>query len=245
MSRFYISPGSVSGNRIVVRGRQRHHAVDVMRLSEGSEIVVFDGTGNEYRGVIEAITSEEIQAVLVASRRVAVTQKPAVTLAQAIPRREKMNTIVVKGTELGVDEILPFVCDRSVVTFTRERATKKVQRWKAIAVEASKQCGRAALPAVHRPVTFREVCDRMAGYSLAVIPCLADDSVVLKKVLDTAAQPSSVLMCIGPEGGFTPGEIALAVERGAVPVSLGPWILKCDTAACTTLSIIRHHYLSG
>jgi len=240
MSRFYVNPASVLGKKIYAEGEVGHHIIDVMRLGEGDSVTVFDGTGKEYKGTIASTGNKR---VVIDILEINTTEKDSIvniSLAQAIPKKDKMDMIIQKATELGAVEILPFESSRTIVRARGERRQRKIERWRKIALEASKQCGRAELPKVADVVRFEAVLGLLPEYDLAVMPCLSGESIPLKSALRNVNKPKKVLAIIGPEGGFTEDEIEKAGGKGAVLVSLGGLVLRSDTAAIATLSILNH-----
>lgn len=242
MSRFYVRPERVKGSRIYVDKEESHHIIDVMRLREGDSITAFDGTGKEYAGTIHSIKDKEViidvSKINIADKRRSVS----IALAQSIPKKDKMDLIVQKATELGIDEIFPVESSRTVVRPRDERKRHKIERWQKIAVEASKQCGRTELPKIRDIVRFDAVLDFISKYDLAIMPCLSERAVAFKEALKNLNRPEKILVIIGPEGGFSKEEIASAGAKGSVLVSLGNLVLKSDTAAIAALSILNHEF---
>ncbi len=251
MSRFYVSPESVKGEKIYVEKEESHHIVDVMRLREGDAVTVFDGTGKEYRGTIASTENKRVIIDVTDVNSVSKKQTVSISLAQAIPKKDKMDLIIQKATELGVEEILPVESARTVVKPKGERRQRKIERWQKIVVEASKQCGRTELPKVREIVRFDAILDYIPKCDLVIMPSLSKKAISLKSVLppkadqpqaeENVTKPKKILVIIGPEGGFSEDEIARAAEKGAVLVSLGNLTLRSDTAAIATLSIINYH----
>lgn len=243
MSRFYVSPNSVKDGKIYVEREGCHHIIDVMRLGKGDGVVVFDGTGKEYVGKIGSVNNKRVIIDILKTRIVDRRQSVRISLAQAIPKKDKMDLIVQKATELGIDEIVPFESSRTVVKSKGERSGHKIERWFKIAIEASKQCGRSRVPKVQNIAHFNSVLDDIPKYGLAIMPCLADNkTTLLKSALKKVSKPDNVLVIIGPEGGFSEDEIDKANARGAVLVSLGDLVLRSDTAAIAAISILNHEF---
>lgn len=244
MSRFYVKPESVKDTRIYVEKEESHHIIDVMRLSEGDRIVVFDGTGREYAGEIESIANKRV-VINILERRSSKKKHPvSISLAQAVPKRDKMDLIVQKTTELGVDEIIPVETARTIVRLKGKRRDFKIGRWEKIAVEASKQSGRADLPEIKEITPFEKIIESIDRFDIAIIPCLSEKAISIKSALEKAKRPKRALVIIGPEGGFSDDEIRRAAEKGALPVTLGPLVLKSDTAAIAAVSILNHEFSS-
>lgn len=238
MTRFYVPRDSILKGIIHIRGHEAHHAKDVMRLKVGDEIVVFDGSGYEYVGVIDGMDRKDIIAKINKTIKKQVdTFKLA--LAQAIPKLNKMDLIVEKSTELGVGRIIPIITARTVVEIDAVREEEKIGRWKRLAVEASKQCGRITIPEIDEIGSFEDSLSHIKDYELAIIPCLHRSTEKLKGVLKSKVA-KSVILFIGPEGDFTEDEIKAARSMGAKPVSLGKEVLRSETAAITALSVLNY-----
>lgn len=238
MTRFFVPRDSILKDIIHIRGREAHHARDVMRLDVGDEITVFDGTGYEYAGVIDKIDKKDIIAKI--SKRIKKELDTfRLALVQAIPKLNKMDLIVEKSTELGVERIIPVVTARTAVKIDTLSESGKVGRWKKLAVEAAKQCGRVTVPEINEIENLEDSLLHIKDYELAVIPCLEEDTEKIKDVLRSRVVKSAILF-IGPEGDFTEGEIKMAKSMGARPVSLGKEILRSETAAVTALSVLNY-----
>jgi 16S rRNA (uracil1498-N3)-methyltransferase len=172
-----------------------------------------------------------------------------IVLGQAIPKGKNMDLIVQKAVEIGAAEIAPIISDRTIVQLDSESASQKQTKWQQIAIEAAKQSGQNWLPCVHAPkklAEFFSASDQV--FDLRLIGSLQPDAQHLKKILEThssehADRPGSVLMLIGPEGDFTPAELALARRHGCQPITLGPIILRVETAAIYCLSVLSYELL--
>ena len=245
--RFYVSPENINSSEISINGKEAHHIVDVMRLSPGDGVVVFDGEGKEYEGIIKQGSGQRVLIKINNVKRLKEQRQVKITLAQAIPRKARMDYLVQKCTELGVEQIIPLSTSRTVVKLSGLRLVSRCQRWQRIATEASKQCGRIEVSRIREVNDFKNVVAQIKSYDLALIPCLDSQSKDLKKALDSykkagPVKPIEIIVFIGPEGGFTPEEISLARGAGAVPVSLGENVLKSDTAAVVSLAIVNYEF---
>ncbi len=236
MSRFYISPGSVAKDRVVVRGKELHHAKDVMRLKEGDAITVFDGTGKEYSGMIERVRKDELTAKILKVSH-AGPERCMLTLIQAVPKSDRMDLIVEKATELGAARIIPVVTARTIVRPAGR--TPKLERWRKIAVVAAKQCGRITVPEISSVIDFEDSLSYIRDHGISLMPCLHERNRTLKEVLRGKTADSAAVF-IGPEGDFTASEVKDAVGAGAIPVFLGREVLRSETAAITVLSILNY-----
>ncbi len=238
MSRFYVPPECVAGGKIIIRGEELHHAKDVMRLAVGDGIVVFDGTGKEYHGVVLKVDKERM-AVEIKKTVERKSEGCRLILVQALPKSDKMDLIVEKATELGVSTIIPITTERTVVRPDAKKGSLKAERWKKIALVAAKQCGRTTIPEVMPITGFEGSLKLLSGAEAKFIPCLYDDTRALKDVLK-GLRVRSAAVFIGPEGDFTEKEISAAKDAGAIPVSLGQEVLRSETAAICALSVLNY-----
>jgi 16S rRNA (uracil1498-N3)-methyltransferase len=248
MHRFYIAPENWNTDALVLRESEVHHARDVLRLEPGERVVVFNGRGHEVTAEIKKVTREEIQLRKLHEARV--PPLPCqIALAQAISKGRNMDLIVQKAVELGAAEIAPIISDRTIVHLENREAARKQAKWQQVAIEAAKQCGQNWLPTVLKPRKLADFFDAGASLQLRLIGSLQSDAMHLKTVLaeyerEHQARPKSILMCIGPEGDFTPAELNLARSYGCRPITLGPIILRVETAAIYCLSVLSYELLA-
>jgi len=236
--RIYCPSTKIIRDKIVILDPcQIHHLSSVRRLKKGDRVVVFDGESQEYECVIDSIAKDKAELSVVKTRK-AVPVKLDLTLACALPKKVKMDYIIEKTVELGVDRIIPIKTERTIVEYSPEKAKEKLKRWQAIAIEASKQCGRIKLPQIEPISEFNKVVTQAKDYKLAVIPYLGLDNKPLKDIFHDF-RPASVIIFIGPEGDFSPREIKLAKENGCIGASLGDLVLKVDTAAISVIAFSR------
>jgi 16S rRNA (uracil1498-N3)-methyltransferase len=240
MSRFFISPKFIKDNNALIAGEEAHHVLDVMRLKRGDALQFFDGTGKVYYGRIVNAHSKEVRVEIERVREDMVTSNVEVTLVQALPRKNRMECIVEKCTELGVNTIIPIHTHRAVVKLDRKRAASRHERWQRIAQEASKQCGRTRVPQVKGLTSWHDVLSFISEYDLGMLACLSEGTQNLRNVLGLHKEAKRVIMLIGPEGDFTPSEIDQACNAGCIPVSLGENVLKSDTAAISMLAVVNY-----
>jgi 16S rRNA (uracil1498-N3)-methyltransferase len=252
MHRFYLDPRDWSS--ATLRGSEAHHARAVLRLKPGDRIVLFDGRGREATGKITGVHSDSVE-VCVLQEIVTPPLRARISLAQAIPKGKNMDLIVQKAVELGASEIFPLLSDRTIVHLEEKSAAQKQAKWQLVAIEAAKQCGQNWLPQVRTPRVphdfFRRIEAGESAFDLRLIGSLQPGARHLKEILGEYAQghkgnrPASVLMIIGPEGDFTPAEIALARSHGCQPLTLGPIILRVETAAIYCLSVLSYELLGA
>jgi 16S rRNA (uracil1498-N3)-methyltransferase len=247
MHRFYLGPENWQSDALVLTGSEAHHCRNVLRLEIGNKVVLFDGRGRE---LTAEITSSE--AAQVRFRKLHETQTPPlrcrITLGQAIPKGKNMDLIVQKAVEIGAAEIAPILSDRTVVRLDEESAASKQAKWQTVAIEAAKQCGQNWLPKVHTPQTLAQFFQEPRRFDLQLIGSLQSDAVHLKRILaeysaEHGDRPASVLMLVGPEGDFTPAELSLARGQGCRPITLGPIVLRVETASIYCLSILSYELL--
>lgn len=240
MSRFYVNPKSIRSGKIYVDGQEAHHILDVMRLKKGDAIAAFDGRGREYIGKIEDVSKNCLVITIEETRESVVTKRYAVTLAQAIPKADKMDYIIQKASELGVDSIIPMNTERTVVRLKSDRVASRLKRWRRIAQEASKQCGRSDVAAVEEYSDIKDVIKSAGRYDLALMPSTAGIKKRSLKEYLSVFKGRSLLILIGPEGGFDSREIELASENGIAAVTLGAHTLRSDTAAIASIAMINY-----
>lgn len=242
MSRFFVPIEAVKADEILIEGLEAHHILDVMRLKELDKVVAFDGTGKEYIGFIKKTGRNSLVVKVVETRCSAAHKKGLeVTLIQAIPKRDKMSYIVEKATELGVNSIIPVVTKRTIPDWDEAKRSANIQRWRKIAKEASKQCGRTDLPDISEIKNFSDLVKNFAGYDLGLLAALSEDAIKIKDAL-FGFSAGSIAIAIGPEGDFTAREIEASRASGFKVVNLGERVLKSDTAGLAALSMINYEF---
>jgi 16S rRNA (uracil1498-N3)-methyltransferase len=251
MHRFYVPPENWDSCAPILSGSEAHHARDVLRVKPGEKVVLFNGRGREITAEIVDLDRDEI-----ALRKLHEADSPPlqcrIVLGQAIPKGKNMDLIVQKAVEIGAAEIAPIISNRTIVQVDSESAGQKQSKWQQIAIEAAKQCGQNWLPRVNSPCQLAEFFSSVSdqSFDLRLIGSLQPDAKYLKHILgDYVSQhqrpPRSVLMLVGPEGDFTPAELSLARRHGCQPITLGPIILRVETAAIYCLSILSYELLIG
>lgn len=239
MHRFYSSSKDISGDKITIADKAcLHHIKDVLWLKEGDGVVVFDQSGKEYSCSIEELRKD---SVLLKVKEMIVTpdrNMARITVACAIPKNSKMDEIVDKLTQLGVEKIIPLETKRVVVRLSAEKKKLRRKRWEKIALGSAEQSQRNSLPVIEPVAGLKEVLAQSTGYGLKLLPTLEGERKFLSDVF-SAAKPGKILILIGPEGDFTREEIREAVKSGFIPVTLGELVLRVDTAAIAAVSFIR------
>ena len=213
----------------------------VLRMKKGDYLILFDGTGWEYETVIKQFIADGISVEVLKKDRVP-DKFVNITICQALPKANKMDFIVQKATELGADRIIPFQSARSIPRLTADKARFKVSRWRNIATEAARQCGRADIPEVEGILSYEEVIAYPKREKLKIIFWEEESVRGIRQVLRDEKYNGikDIVVIIGPEGGFLKKEVDRAVDKGFISVSLGRNILKVETAVLTILSIIQY-----
>lgn len=239
MYRFFVPVENVEGERIRITGDDVNHAKNVLRMSVGEKVVVSCGQGVDYYCIIDSIRENQI-GLRIEEEKAAVTELPvAITLFQALPKRDKMELVIQKAVELGAAEIVPVQTRRCVVRLDERKADRKLVRWRAIAEAAAKQSGRGVIPRISEIMSFAEALNYAEQMDTVLIPYeLYEDMADSVETMRKAAGGSSIGIFIGPEGGFERGEIEQAMGRGAFPLSLGKRILRTETAGMAALSVL-------
>jgi len=237
--RVFLPPAALHGDHARLTPEARHHLVDVLRLGAGDAVEVFDGHG----GAWDATLAPDLTTLALGPRREAARPGADVRLLVALAKGEKMDLVVQKTTELGVGVVVPFEAERSVVRLEGERAEERARRWRRIAEEAARQCGRADVPDVLSPRTLAQALAAVpAGFALHLFHVGG----AAEAAAPAAAAPGHALI-VGPEGGLTAGEVASCLAAGARPATLGPRVLRAETAAIVAVALAqaRHGDLAG
>ena len=239
MHRFFCSSREVSGNKIEINDQgQLHHIRDVLRLKVGKEVVLVDEKSNEYLAEIESASSKSILFKIKDRHTHRAVKRCSLTIACAIPKKSRMDDIVDKLTQLGVDRIIPLKTERVLIKLDKHKEMFRHERWKKVALAASQQSQRNTLPIIEPVKNIREVLLERDDYDLKLMPTLMGERKSLKEIL-AKSNPKNILVLIGPEGDFSDAEVALAIKSGCIPVSLGESVLRVETAAVAVASFIR------
>jgi 16S rRNA (uracil1498-N3)-methyltransferase len=242
---FFVDPSQVSGARACLDGDEARHIKNVLRLKPGDAIGLLDGAGFEYEGVIAALAPGRVEVAVSCSRPAAGRSRTRISLAQGYLKEKKMDRLVHQLSEMGVARWVPFVGSRSVARPDASRAQARQRRWRKIAVEALKQCRRGHLMQIDDVADFEHVVALSAGHDVSVLFWEEETSELLTAgaISVGTGGPASVLVVIGPEGGFTKKEARAAKEAGFVVAGLGPRVMRAETAAVAASAILQ--YLVG
>lgn len=242
MTRFFIPAEQINAKIITLKGTDRHHLLNVMRQEIGSRITVLDGKGAEYVAVIKEIGPDSVTGEIVAAVTRAAEPRLKIRLVQSLPKADKFELLLQKNTEIGIGVFQPVLTERSTIKLDPGTASKKEARWRKIIQEAAEQSGRQVIPHLEPVRNWPEVLAALPN-GLSLIPWEGEREASLKKVLaDRPELPESVTIFIGPEGGFSQAEVNDARERGALPVTLGPRILRTETAGLVVATALFYHY---
>ncbi len=238
MPRILIPPDAVSGSTIrITEAGTLHHLRRVLRLRAGEPVECFDGAGHGYLGTVREANARELIVSVERDRQEPAPARP-VLLAHALIRPERFEWVLEKATELGVDRILPLVTSRTTVRLPHDPAAARLQRWRRLLVAACEQCGRCRLPQLDPPQHLDEAVAQLAGQQL-LLPTLAWPGRPAVQVVESLDPSAPVAVLIGPEGDFSPEEVAAAMAQGAEPVSLGRLTLRSETAALVMLALLQ------
>ena len=242
MRRFYIEPDQINGQTAEITGTEARHLKTVLRMQPGDLLELVDGSGYAYECRIQSINEDQIQ-VEVLGRNPAAAESPLeLCIALGFLKDKKMDLLVRHLTELGISRFIPLWTARAVARPPEKRIASRMERWQSIAKEAVKQSQRGRMPEIVRPLSFNEALE---------IGSQSDKRLLFWEQADAALPPkatmkqsaSSVFVLLGPEGGFTEKEARTAVDKGFSPLSMGPRILRAETAAITACALIQ--YLFG
>ncbi len=241
MPRFPIIKNLFSEDDGILRGivseSDYTHITKVLRLGAGDRITVFDTESTEYEGVIMDISSGTIAVQVVDTRRLQTESKLELNLFQAILKGNRMDGIISQATQLGVSGISPVISER-----TQVRSTSKIDRWNKIARESTKQCGRATPPVVSQPIDFQDSFGIREQSEMKIILYENQDEMLRDYLRSLTKSVNSINVYIGPEGGFSEKEVALAEENGYTALGLGKRILRAETASVVSLALLQSHF---
>lgn len=238
MPKFFFNKNDISRGQVQLFGEDEKHIKTVLRAREGEELTLCDGESMDYQCRIASLERGVLLDIL--SKEVCETEpKTKITLYQGLPKADKMELIIQKCVELGVDRIVAVSTERAIVKLDKKE-NKKLERWQKIAEAAAKQSGRGKIPEIGQQVLkFKEAVAEAKGLDGAIIPYEKEQETGIRQFVQ-GFQGESIGVFIGPEGGFAEEEIALAQENGITPITLGKRILRTETAGMTTAAILLY-----
>ncbi len=238
MQRFFVTKSGFEGDLVRLSAEQAHQVCHVLRLKAGDGIVVLDNAGNEYEVELTASGKREAVGRIVARRQATGEPTVQITLFQGLLARDKFEWVLQKGTEVGVSRFVPVQTERTLLR-ARQIDPKKLDRWQRIVTEAAEQSHRGRVPQIEPAIAFAQALSRLGEFDRALIAATSGQAKTLSEALAASGRPlASVAVLIGPEGGFSDEETAQAHESGVIPVSLGPRILRTETAAIIAPALV-------
>ena len=245
MPRFFVPNDAFLDGKVLISGEDAFHIARSLRMATGDEITVCDMRKKEYSCKLTKIRDDECVAEVL-SECEGKTESPIdITLFMAYPKGDKLEVVIQKAVELGASKIIPFESSRCIKRPSPDKAEKQNARYQRIAEEAAKQCGRAALPTIALPVSFKEAVKMAKESELPLFCYEGDGTKSLKSVLNQSRLAKSASLLIGCEGGFSIEEARFAIDSGLIPVNLGPRILRCETAPSYALSALSYCFELG
>lgn len=241
MHRFFLPHESISGDTITISSRgQLRHVKHVLRLRKGQKVCVFDDNSVEYEAVVDRIEEASVSLNITAKKSPSSRPGVCLTIACALAKQAKMDDIVDKLTQLGVQRIIPLNTERVIVRWDAAQRARHLRRWQSIAVSAAQQSQGNCIPRVDPVTDFDDLLAADGEYDLKMIPTLAEDLPHIGTTVH-ARKPSRILVAIGPEGDFSSAEVARAVRQDFLPVSLGSRVLRVDTAVVSVAAYLHFH----
>ena len=236
MRRFFAESMDMGEDTVIITGDEARHIETVLRMKPGDRVLLINGEGTECEAEIVSCSDGAV-SLNILERQIAASEPSVhVTLFQCLPKQGKMELIIQKCVELGVYGVVPTIAKRCVVKIDGKDG--KLIRWNKVSKEAAKQCGRAFVPAVSAPLKL-ETAD-FSSYDTVLIPYENEGETSLKAVLKSRTGMENIAVIIGPEGGFEPAEVERIIDRGGIAVSLGPRILRTETAGMACLAQIMY-----
>jgi 16S rRNA (uracil1498-N3)-methyltransferase len=240
MHRFFIPPKSIHDNRVLLRGTIVHQIRDVLRMRPGENIVLLDNSGWAHQTELVTIDRDTVRGRVVEKWKLETEPSARITLYQGLLKGQKFDWVLQKGTEIGIAAFAPILTARCIVGSLNDVSDGRVERWERIVVEAAEQAGRARLPHLGAAMLFSHACEIAGRGGLSLIPWEEEHTRGLREALQPIPKAKEINLFIGPEGGFTEEEVAAAQEHGVLPVSLGPRILRAETAGLAAAAAILY-----
>jgi 16S rRNA (uracil1498-N3)-methyltransferase len=241
MHRFFVPAAWLEKADVTITGPLVHRLRNVLRLAHGAHVILLDNSGWEHEVEIVEVTSQRIESRVVHKSLATAEPRTKITLYQALLKLNKFEWVLQKSTELGLVGFVPVITERCIIGSLEDVSKTKIERWWRILMEAAEQSGRGRLPTLRPPAMFPNACEDAARGGLTLIPWEEEKEQNLRSVLQGAERPPfSINLFIGPEGGFTPAELVQAQRYGAIPITLGPRILRAETAGLVAAAAILH-----
>ncbi len=238
LHRFIVSRECVDCNTVRITGQDAKQITNVLRLAPGDRIAAVDGSGSAMIVSLAEVTSSAVTGTVVEVCPIETEARVKVTLAQSLPKGDRLEFIVQKGTELGVSSFEVITSSRTIARPPDNKIESRLTRWRTIAKEASEQSCRAIVPAVQGITPLSRFVERIGEFDLALVLWESEEHTGVREALQASRGATSVLLLVGPEGGFEEDEVRLMTANGARAVSLGPRVLRCETAAVAAAAIV-------
>ncbi len=242
MHRFFVNRESIITDHVKITGNDAEQIRKVLRIREGEEIAVLDGLGWEYKVKLTEIKKGHVTGEIIFKDFKSEDTKIKIVLGQGIPKGEKMDFIIQKATELGVNEIVPLKLERCIVKIPPLGGLEKIKRWQRIAKESSEQSLRRFIPSINTIYDLSQFCDKYNDTDLKIVLWEGEKINGLRKFLNEKGEVKSISVVVGPEGGLSSEEIEIANSYGFIPIGLGQRILRTETVALSVISILQFLY---
>lgn len=233
MHHIFPPPEKLRQAIVTIDGPDFHHLIHVLRIQVGEEIVLLDNSGVGWRACIESVGNKVLSARILEEHKLPPEPVIHITVAQAPGKGDRFERVLQHCTEIGASRFIPLLTERTVVKISRDHQQEKTERWREIIKGATEQCHRAKMPEISAPMEFSDLLLSVGEYEYPLL--LHQDGEAMK----SAGSGSAVLLVVGPEGGFSQGEICSWISHGGRVVSLCPWVLRTETAALTALARLQ------
>ncbi|WP_339162823.1 16S rRNA (uracil(1498)-N(3))-methyltransferase [Siminovitchia sp. FSL H7-0308] len=246
MQRYFLDGQYQGQETVLLSGDNYHHIVNVMRMKPGNDIwVVFNG-GEAAKATIASLEDHTVKARIIGWEDRATELPVHVTIASGLPKGDKWEWVIQKGTELGTSQFVPFNADRSVVKWDEKKSARKLERWKKIAKEAAEQSHRQAVPEMHSPLSIEQLLVFSEDFHHKIVAyeetAKQGDRSQFARKLSGVNKGEKIIIVFGPEGGLTEREAELLTDNGFVCCGLGPRILRTETAPLYAMAAISYHF---
>lgn len=243
MQRYFVNDEQWIKDEVIITDDDYHHMTRVMRMKIGDKVICNHPTGKSATCQINAINDKEVMLTVIDYLDETTELPVKVTIAQGLPKRDKLEFVLQKGTELGASRFLPFEAARSVTKWNKKKGKSRLKRFRKIVKEASEQSHRQLLPEVDEPKSIAQLIEASDGYDVKIVAYEEEAKTnELKTAFDSLGHGDKMIVCIGPEGGFSKDEIELLKEHGFQSVRLGPRILRTETASLYVLASLSYHF---
>ncbi len=238
MQKFIVQKIYSAPSKSTITGQDAKHISKVLRLTTGDCIIVTNGQSQDFTAKIRSVSPAIIELDILNEIETFSESPIDITLCSGMLKDKKMDIVIKHVTQLGIDKWVPFFCNRSIPSPDTNRLKKRIQRWETIAKESLKQCGRSKIPHILPPIPFEELLNYSANYDLK-IAFWENETQPLSSLIKTPSH-QKILVLIGPEGGFTENEITMTQKNGFLSYSIGPRILRAETASIACCALIQH-----